>query len=132
MGELVTQDRDLRLDLAHAELVFAEEALELIPQLLRLGDRALGLARRPAGDPDCLYFAETGHQICAPFRARWEQTGGLERHGLPLTDAYDQDGRLVQYFERSRFEWHPDNPPDFQVQLGLLSRELYASWNTWP
>jgi hypothetical protein len=89
------------------------------------------LPRREAGDPPCLFFAETGHQICPPFRERWEQSGGLPRHGLPLTDAFDEQGRVVQYFERSRFESHPNNPPDFQVQLGLLGRELYASWGRW-
>ena len=50
---------------------------------------------------------------------------------MPLTDAFDEQGRLVQYFERSRFESHPNNPPDFQVQHGLLGRELYASWGRW-
>lgn len=116
------------------------QSTSFVVQLGRLGDVSLqhlgvdwkSLPRRASGDPDCLFFTETGHQICAPFRERWEQTGGLARHGLPLTDAYEQGGRQVQYFERSRFEWHPENPPAFQVQLGLLSRELYASWTTWP
>lgn len=43
MGELVPQDRDLRLDLAHPELVFVEEALELVAQLPGLGE---GLVQR--------------------------------------------------------------------------------------
>ena len=110
-----------------------------VVQLGRLGDIALQrtgvdwstLPRREAGDENCLFFSETGHQICSPFRERWEQSGGLAQHGFPLTDAFDENGRPVQYFERSRFEWHPDNPPEFQVQLGLLSRELYASWVRW-
>jgi hypothetical protein len=110
-----------------------------VVQLGRLGETSLkqtgvnwwDLPRREKGDENCLFFAETGHQICSPFRERWEQSGGLMRHGLPLTDAFDENGRLAQYFERSRFEHHPDNPPDFQVQLGLLSRELYASWQRW-
>jgi hypothetical protein len=110
-----------------------------VVQLGRLGDVALQrtgvswptLPRREGGDENCLFFGETGQQICSPFREQWEQSGGLSRHGMPLTSAYDEDGRQVQYFERSRFEWHPDNPPDFQVQLGLLSRELYASWGRW-
>ena len=110
-----------------------------VVQLGRLGETALNqtgvdwwtLPRREAGEENCLFFAETGHQICSPFRERWERTGGLTRHGLPLTDAFDENGRQAQYFERSRFEHHPDNPPDFQIQLGLLSRELYARWERW-
>lgn len=108
-------------------------------QLGRLGDVALrqrgvtweGLPRRGAGDEPCLFFPETGQQICPPFREQWEKSGGLARHGLPLTDAHDEAGHLVQYFERSRFEHHPENPPNFQVLLGLLSRELYGSWGRW-
>lgn len=110
-----------------------------VVQLGRLGETSLqtigvtwwDLPRRAAGDENCLFFAETGHQICSPFRERWEQSGGLMRHGLPLTDAFEENGRQAQYFERSRFELHPDNPPAFQIQLGLLSRELYASWVRW-
>src|SRR5439155_14505722 len=35
------------------------------------------------------------------------------------------DGRTytVQYFERNRFEWHPENPAAFNVQIGLLGVE---------
>ena len=110
-----------------------------VVQLGRLGDVALrrnGIAwetlpRRGAADQPCLFFAETGQQICPPFRDRWEKAGGLARHGLPLTDAHEENGHLVQYFERSRFEHHPDNPPEYQVLLGLLSRELYGSWARW-
>jgi hypothetical protein len=110
-----------------------------VVQLGRLGDVALQrsginwptLPRRQEADEGCTFFERTGKQICAPFLEQWELSGGLSRHGMPLTDAFDRDGRQVQYFERSRFEWHPDNPPAFQVQLGLLSRELYASWGRW-
>jgi hypothetical protein len=110
-----------------------------VVQLGRLGEASLRqtgvewsqLPRREAGDENCLFFAETGQQICSPFRERWEQSGGLMRHGLPLTGAFEENGRLAQYFERSRFEHHPENPPEFQVQLGLLSRELYARWGRW-
>jgi hypothetical protein len=40
--ELVPQDRDLRLDLAHPELVLPEEALELVAEFARLADGVFG------------------------------------------------------------------------------------------
>lgn len=40
--ELVAQDRDLRLDLAHPELVLAQEPLQLVAQHAGLVDRVLG------------------------------------------------------------------------------------------
>jgi hypothetical protein len=33
----------------------------------------------------------------------------------------------VQYFERNRFEWHPEKQPPFNIQLGLLGVEYARS-----
>lgn len=80
----------------------------------------------PAG-PGCLAFPATGHQLCGPFAAYWRANGGLERFGLPLTGAFNAEleGKTytVQYFERRRFELHPELGPD-TVLLGLLGREV--------
>jgi hypothetical protein len=35
----------------------------------------------------------------------------------------------VQYFERARFELHPENEPPFNVLLGLLGREVSGTSN---
>jgi hypothetical protein len=48
---------------------------------------------------------------------------------MPLSSAYiDQDEsgsrQVVQWFERARFEWHPLNPDEFTVLLGLLAVEV--------
>jgi hypothetical protein len=39
------------------------------------------------------------------------------------------DGReyTVQWFERARFELHPENKPPYNVLLGLLGNELRAT-----
>lgn len=55
----------------------------------------------------------------------------LALFGLPLTMAQmerNADGEmyLTQWFERARFEWHPEKPDEYQVLLGLLGREIYA------
>ena len=34
------------------------------------------------------------------------------------------DRVLTQWFERARFEWHPDQPAEFRVLLGLLGNEV--------
>ena len=52
--------------------------------------------------------------------------------GLPVSGALWEDGRLVQYVERNRFELHPENPPAFRVLLGQLGVErIRASGRTW-
>ena len=50
-------------------------------------------------------------------------------YGMPLTEVYDENGRPVQYFERNRFEYHPEQAgTPYEVQLGLLGRDLYSRW----
>ena len=38
--------------------------------------------------------------------------------------SYEEDGHVVQYFERNRFEYHPELPEAFHVSLGLLGVQL--------
>ncbi len=67
------------------------------------------------------YFSETSHNVCGAFFDFFDARGGLEIFGYPLTEAFvDGEGRTVQYFQRVRMEYHPENPPEYQVQLGLL------------
>jgi hypothetical protein len=83
-----------------------------------------------AADAGCATFPETGHQVCGPFLAYWRASGGLARFGLPLTGAFETtlEGKpfTVQYFERRRFELHPEIRPD-AVLLGLLGREVFSA-----
>ena len=73
-----------------------------------------------------LYFSETGHTVDSPFLAYFEQYGGTTRFGFPITDQYvDTATNLtIQYFQKARLEYHPANPPAYQIQLGLLGDEL--------
>lgn len=65
-------------------------------------------------------FPETGKYLGGGFYAYWRDRGGLAVFGLPLTEEMDEGGRTVQYFERSRFEYHPDNPEPYRVMLTRL------------
>jgi hypothetical protein len=96
---------------------------------------------RESAEPGCRLFAETGHAICGDILAAWRASGlnfdgdpriseqeSLGLFGLPLSDARSErqpDGQLyvVQWFERARFELHPENKPPYRVLLGLLGRE---------
>src|SRR5262245_8399120 len=97
---------------------------------------------RSAPGADCRVFAETGHAVCGELLAAWQASGlnldddpsindneSLGLFGLPLSDAAPErgsDGKiyLTQWFERARFELHPENPPPYNVLLGLLGREM--------
>ena len=79
-------------------------------------------------EPGCLVFPETEHSLCGDFRQYWEQHGGVAVFGFPITEpapeVSETDGQtyLVQYFERNRFELHPENQEPYNVLLGLLGR----------
>ncbi|HEY8597812.1 MAG TPA: CAP domain-containing protein [Thermomicrobiales bacterium] len=71
------------------------------------------------------YFAETGHNSPEIFANYWEAHGGAAAFGLPITEAYSQNGLTIQWFERARFERHLANKDTpFEVQLGQLGREI--------
>jgi len=71
-------------------------------------------------DTNCTFYSETGHRLCFGFRDYWQQNGGLQIFGYPISEEFQENGFTVQYFERARFEYHPNNPPGWQVELGLL------------
>jgi thermitase len=80
------------------------------------------------------YFPETGHTVAGRFLQYWQQNGGLAVFGFPLTEERQENGRAVQYFERQRFELHPENQRPYDVLLGRLGDELLlrrgVNWQT--
>lgn len=105
----------------------------------RLATQGRDLASFPqsAQQAGCLFFAQTGHNICPPFLTTWRRYGldlgdpgvsereSLALWGLPLDDPQSEEvapGVMlpVQWFERARFEDHGAQG----VLLGLLGREL--------
>jgi hypothetical protein len=90
----------------------------------------------------CRFFPETGHNVCGDILASWRSNGlefdgragkseaeNLALFGLPLSDpqveTLGNGGQyVVQWFERGRFELHPENQPPYNVLLGLLGNEI--------
>src|SRR5207249_4151290 len=78
---------------------------------------------------------ETGHTIGGRFRAYWEQHGGMDQQGYPISDEFTEvsalDGKLylVQYFQRAVFEYHPEYAgTPFEVLLAQVCMLRYNSW----
>jgi hypothetical protein len=82
--------------------------------------------------PDAKWFPDTKHWLAGPFRLYWEKNGGVERFGLPRTSVYTSAGRVVQIFERARFEFHDEfaGTPN-EVLLTLLGNVTTAT-RTFP
>lgn len=68
----------------------------------------------------CAFVAETGHNIHGIFLSFYSNHNGPENFGPPITEAFLENGLVVQYFQRARFEFRPDFPEPYRVQLGLL------------
>lgn len=75
-----------------------------------------------------IYFPQTGHFLGGAFRSFWEQNGGVEIFGYPVSPEFVQnrDGRVAQYFERARFELDVVNNQAV-ISLGLIGREYTAA-----
>ncbi len=100
----------------------------------RQGEAAFQPIPSFSSSDDHWYFPETQHSLSYGFKAFWIANGGLPNFGFPLSQEFDErnpdppagDGQVhtVQYFERARFEWHPENRgTQWEVLLGLLGRE---------
>jgi hypothetical protein len=78
---------------------------------------------RPTPTPNLTksrYFSETGYTVQADFLYFFDTYGGLDSFGPPLTGEIIVDGWRVQYFEKGRLEYHPENELAYRVVAGWL------------
>lgn len=80
----------------------------------------------PSNLPGCRYIPETGVNLCYDFLDFYTANGGAAQFGYPIANYEEVDGRIVQYFQRARFEWHPEKPIGERVKLTNLGK-LYFS-----
>ena len=77
-------------------------------------------------------FPETGECAAGRFLQFWDGNGGLAVFGLPVSEQRTEQGRegafATQWFERERFEAHPENRAPYDVLLGRLGDEQ-RDWN---
>jgi lipoprotein-anchoring transpeptidase ErfK/SrfK len=94
------------------------------------GNKALDPVSADKAPAGATYFPETQHSVQGDFLAYWKSHGGLDQFGDPLSEQFEEksptDGKtyLVQYFERNRFELHPENQEPYRVLLGLLGSQI--------
>jgi ABC-type transport system substrate-binding protein len=77
-----------------------------------------------------------GHSISGKILEYWRKYGGgddqkaIAQFGYALSEPFNEastDGKTyqVQYFERARFEVHPEKAAPYEVELGLLGVQQY-------
>ncbi len=93
-------------------------------------DRPFAHASPFIDSPSHRYFAQTGHSLGGVFLEYWKAQGGLDLFGYPISEELAENGFVVQYFERNRFEYHPENKgTSYEVLLGLLGRDYLSLVN---
>ena len=133
-------------DLSNGMLVWlqggnTDGAIHAAPLATVLPTAPVGDRHEPADS--VTYFPETSHTLRLGFRAFWEASGGLPTFGFPLTEEFLQlnadtgDVYTVQFTERQRFEYHPENAgTPYEVLLGRLGAELLVAqgrdWRDFP
>jgi len=75
------------------------------------------------------YFPETGHNIKGEFLRFYKSAADPQLvFGYPITEQItSKDGKVVQYFQRARFELRTDLAENQRVQLTALGRANYES-----
>lgn len=89
------------------------------------------LKNAPAASSQSTFFTATKHSLSGQFLQYWQTHGGLAIFGYPLSEPFTEvnptDGKsyTVQYFERARLEYHPEQTnPAYKVELGQLGRQI--------
>lgn len=76
---------------------------------------------------DSIYFPQTHHNLSGAFLSYWQKNGVLSIFGYPVSEPFLESGYTVQYFERARFELHPENTPPNDVLLSRLGIDFTAT-----
>ncbi len=134
-GRLVQYFEKVRMELPATQREPAQIELTHIGTLMtedQVGLAFMPLTATPVNDGT--FFAQTGFKIHRYLFDFWEAHGGVEIFGYPVSremiDTSDGTRRLVQYFERTRLEYHPERagqPDAVQVgQIGIWLAEQHA------
>ncbi len=114
---------------------FENARLELVPdvnsewtvQLAPLGQMLYGWDQ-PSDDDllqpgdGCRFFPEARFSVCHAFLDFYDQNGGIEVFGLPISSHRIEEGNLVQIFQRFRLEWYTDDSTSHEIHIAPLGR----------
>ncbi len=70
---------------------------------------------------------DSGYSVCYAFLDFFDKNGGEAVFGQPISSFEFLNGRIVQYFERARFDWYPEYPEGQKVVLADLGRSYFDS-----
>jgi hypothetical protein len=124
-GLLVQYFRNGRLELAQSDTLEGEWQIRVTP----LGEILGGWQPPLEGDhldfayrPGCRFFSETWHMVCHSFLDFFDEHGGADLFGYPISEIQVENGTLVQYFQKFRFEWKQGSSPSNEITFSPLGQ----------
>lgn len=81
----------------------------------------------PPNSPACQVFPEIGFQVCYAFLDFFDANGGITQFGYPISNFEVHEGWIVQFFQRARFEWHPELAAGQRVTLTNLGSRYFQT-----
>ncbi|NDJ53824.1 MAG: hypothetical protein GYB68_12185 [Chloroflexi bacterium] len=87
-----------------------------------------GVALLQVAGPQSRLFTETGYTVRGPFLAFFDDNGGLQTFGYPITQAYSlRDDQVVQTFERAHLQLDAGGVSLAPIGLALRLGEVTAT-----
>lgn len=80
----------------------------------------------------CRKYNETGFSVCFEFLEFFDEYGGVNQFGFPISGFEYREDTLVQYFEKARFEWQPSKPEGQRVNISTLGYAYFSLVNEEP
>ena len=74
------------------------------------------------------FFPQTGHNVSGDFLTYYRSIKNAQSvFGFPITEQFVRNGLTIQYFQRARFELHPELPVGQRVTLSNFGQEMLES-----
>jgi hypothetical protein len=99
----------------------AEERVQLSPLgTLTFQANKIAEVDMPTDTPQCRMLGN--YSVCYAFLAFFDAHGGITQFGYPISNYAKEGDQYVQYFEKARFEFHPELDQDAWVRLTDIGR----------
>ena len=86
--------------------------------------RAVEAAPVSTNSSNLVYFRQTAHYLKDAFLNYWLMNGGVNIYGYPISEEFTLNGVIVQYFERSRFDYNAGSTRPWKVELTHAGSQL--------
>lgn len=122
LGRIVQYFERARFELAPQAPPELRVVVSLLGEIMYTPGPGISISGSPGA---CREFTETGRRVCYAFLEFFDANGGAAQFGYPLSNFELHDERIVQYFQKARFEWHPELPPGRKVTLTKLGSRYF-------